>query len=413
MRYYFGLVSLMLCLLSPQSHADESLYQAMNARLALMKDVAAYKWINKLPVTAIDREAVVINRAAMDGLRHGLTTSGSASFFRAQIEAAKDIQQCWHQRWDTSGGPTQARDLNGDVRPELIRLGTLIVSRLPNAEKDPSAFNQSINIECLSRQSKDSLFMALLGIKTYPNRLAQIQESGILRIGTTGDYAPFSWAAPGSQPDGDANTQIHPQTLTGIDIDLAKRLARSLSAEVHFIKTSWPTLMADLAAGHYDIAMSGVSITAARLTTANFSAPYHRGGKTPVSRCHDKSRYTSLEAINQSNVRVIVNPGGTNEKFLDGNLTEATKILHNDNRTIFNEILSDRADVMVTDAIEAKLMSAELPGLCETMPGRTLTVQDKGYMMPQDARLTAAVNQWLTTAKASGELKKVFSLHLP
>ena len=416
MKSCLRVAGLLLCLFTPYLQANESLYQAINQRLMLMKDVAAYKWLHKLPIEAVDRESVVINRATFDGLQYGLTTQSSAGFFRAQIEAAKDIQHCWHQYWHVNAPPAHARDLGSDIRPELLRLGTLIISRLTDNKKDRvfnnkdrALFDQTISTECLSTELKNHLYTAVMAITRYPNKLVQVQESGILRVGTTGDYAPFSWSA--GIPDD--LTRSDTEMFTGIDIDLARKLADSLSTKVHFVKTTWPTLMTDLVAGRYDIAMSGVSITESRKVQASFTSPYHRGGKTPVSRCQDKSLYASLNDINQSNVRVIVNPGGTNEKFLDRQLTRATKILHGDNRTIFDEILKGRADVMVTDAIEARLMTSQLAGLCATMPGKTLTVQDKGYMMPKDPVFNQAVERWLKQMQNSGEVEKIFARHLP
>ena len=61
--------------------------------------------------------------------------------------------------------------------------------------------------------------------------------------------------------------------------------------------------------------MGGVSVTLERQKTAFFSAPYLRDGKTPIARCADKDKFADLAAIDRPEVTVIVNPGGTNEKF--------------------------------------------------------------------------------------------------
>ena len=201
-------------------------------------------------------------------------------------------------------------------------------------------------------------------------------------------------------------------SFTGIDIDLALNLAESLNVELIFIKTSWPTLMNDLAAGLFDIAMSGVSIIPARQQHAYFSAPYHVGGKSPITLCSRVDEFSSIEEIDQPSVRAIVNPGGTNERFIDAKLRRAKKILHQDNRTIFNEIINGNADLMITDSIEVRLQTNLHPELCESMPGKTLTYQEKGYMMPKDPALRLAVNQWLQEASSQKILKRTFEQHL-
>ena len=227
---------------------------------------------------------------------------------------------------------------------------------------------------------------ALKSVTTYPDRHTQVMDSGRLRVGTTGDYAPFSYS-------GDD------MSFTGIDIDLALNLAESLNVELIFIKTSWPTLMNDLAAGLFDIAMSGVSIIPARQQHAYFSAPYHVGGKSPITLCSRVNEFSSIEAklINLTSARSST-LGGTNERFIDAKLRRTKKILHQDNRTIFNEIINGNADLMITDSIEVRLQINMHPELCESMPGETLTSQEKGYMMSKDAALRLAVNQWLEEA---------------
>ena len=395
---------LFLLLFAPSTLlGDETLYRLINERLSLMEQVAAHKWINALPITAPEREAFVIGKAVDDGLQYGITPKSSRAFFSAQIEAAKDIQQCWFDHWETGHEPETADDLVGIVRPKLIVLGSEITSRLAKNTSDIKLFDKSfskgLSINCLSQGARQTIFNALESITTYPDRYTQITESGRLRVGTTGDYAPFSYSGDGL-------------VFSGIDIDLARNLADSLDVELTLVKTSWPTLMEDLEAGLFDVAMSGVSIIAARQQHAYFSAPYHIGGKSPITLCARVDEFSSLETIDQPGVRAIVNPGGTNERFIDAKLEHATKILHQDNRTIFDEIIGGHADLMITDSIEVRLQANRHPELCASMPGKTLTYQEKGYMMPKDQSLQFAVNQWLREVRLQNILERTFERHL-
>ena len=387
----------------PTLHADGALYRLINERLSLMEQVAAYKWINEQPIAVPERETLVISNAVRDGLQYGITTDSSSAFFSAQIVAAKIIQQCWFDRWEEEKPPETAEDLAGVVRPKLISLGREIVSRLAKNTNDEKLFNRlfskNLPVECLSDGALQKVFEALKNVTTYPDLRTQIMTSGMLRVGTTGDYAPFSYSADD-------------MSFTGIDIDLALNLAESLNVELIFIKTSWPTLMNDLAAGLFDIAMSGVSIIPSREQHAYFSAPYHVGGKSPITLCSRVAEFSSIEEIDQPSVSAIVNPGGTNERFIDAKLRRAKKILHQDNRTIFNEIINGNADLMITDSIEVRLQTNLHPELCESMPGKTLTYQEKGYMMPKDPALRLAVNQWLQEANSQKILKRTFEQHL-
>lgn len=81
---------------------------------------------------------------------------------------------------------------------------------------------------------------------------AEIATRGVLRVGTTGDYPPFSYRANAASP------------FIGLDIEMAGRLARALGVRLELVATSWPALMTDFHADRFDVAMSGVSITSER-----------------------------------------------------------------------------------------------------------------------------------------------------
>jgi cyclohexadienyl dehydratase len=382
-----------------ETPAAECIYRLLDARLELMDEVAAFKWHRKLPIENREREAVVLKQAAADSLRLGFTPDSSHRFFAAQIEAAKAIQRHWFRIWKTGGSPAVPPDLDAEVRPELLRLGSAILAAAGDASSGSRrAFEQTVQVEGLDRQSRTAIFDALENLERFRNRLEQIVSTGVLRIGTTGDYAPFTYRTG------------QDESPVGIDIDLGLRLADALGVEAAFVETSWPTLLDDLVAGRYDIAMGGVSRTLERQKQGYLSPAYYAGGKTPIARCNQADRYGSLEAIDRPGVRVIVNPGGTNEAFLDTNVHRAVKVPHEDNRTIFDALVAGRADVMITDRIEAELQAKRHPELCATMPG-TITYQQKGYLMPQDGPWHAFVATWLELAIADGTVSAVFREH--
>ncbi|MDZ7671131.1 MAG: gamma subclass chorismate mutase AroQ [Gammaproteobacteria bacterium] len=376
------------------------LYGLVDARLQLMKDVAAYKWHHGLAIEDQDREAVVLDRAVAEALQHGLTTTSSRRLFAAQIEAAKAIQRHWFDVWRDGAAPPDAPDLEHELRPELLRLGDAIVAAAADIREPlhAAAFADAVMVPGLDRQNRDALFDALDRLERYPHRLAQVLNSGVLRIGTTGDYAPFSY-----RRESDA-------VPTGIDIDLGRDLATALGVQARFVATSWPDLMADLAAGRFDIGMSGISRTLQRQRQAFLSPPYYVGGKTAIARCDRVADFDSLDAIDQPGVTVVVNPGGTNERFVDLHIHRAEKRLHADNRTIFDEIAAGRADVMITDRVEVELQAGRYARLCAAMDDN-LTYQEKAYLLPQDPVWQAFVATWLDLALADGTVARVFRDH--
>ena len=398
------IISLVLILASSVSKADDNqtlLFAKIAERRSLMKAVAADKWLTSKAIEDKNREAIVLQQSRYTGLEMGITVASNEGFYRAQISAAKSIQRYWFRYWRDHSGPRSADNLVNVIRPRLTSLGEDIISllRTPVTQQHRALFLEQTQIEGLTRPSQEAIFEQLLALEYYPDRLTQVLDSGILRVGTTGDYAPFS----------ESHLVDH---YTGIDIDLAHNLADSLGVKVNLVTTSWPSLITDLSNNHFDIAMSGISRTLQRQQHGFFSKAYHTGGKTPIIRCTDRRRLQSLSDIDQTGNRIIVNPGGTNELYLDANIKQAEKILFADNRVIFNEIINGRADVMITDAIEVTLQSNKHPELCPAMPGETLTYQEKAILMHQDTILLNYIDLWLDLRQSDGTLQDIFDQHL-
>ena len=160
--------------------------------------------------------------------------------------------------------------------------------------------------------------------------LSEILSRGTLRVGLTGDYRPFSI----KEADG---------KFTGLDVDEAEALAKGMGVKLEVVPTAWPNLMADLMAHKFDVGMGGITVTLDRAKTAYFSTPVMRSGKTPIARCTDKGKFDTLEQIDKPGVKVIVNPGGTNERFAKARVHQAEIVMFPNNATIFEEIVAGHA----------------------------------------------------------------------
>ncbi len=241
-----------------------------------------------------------------------------------------------------------------------------------------------------------SLFAAVLfatcGAQAQPatSRLDDILSRGTLKVGTTGDYQPFSFRL-GRTHD-----------FIGLDIELASDLAAALGVTLELVPTSWPKLLEDLRSGAFDVALSGVSITFERQRVGVFSMPYLRDGKTPITRCEHRTHFQTLADIDRPTVRLIVNPGGTNERFARAHAPHAQLTVASDNLTVFERLAAGDADVMVTDAIEARLQQRLHPGLCAVHPEAPFDVSEKAVLMQRDFALAAFVDQWLRQAISKG-----------
>lgn len=234
------------------------------------------------------------------------------------------------------------------------------------------------------------------GTATETSRLDAMLSAGTLRVGTTGDYKPFTYLNPQTQK------------FEGMDIDLAEAMGKALGVKVEFVKTTWGNLLPDLLADKYDIAVGGVSVTLERQKKALFSDALMRDGKTPITRCENKDRFQTVSDIDKPGVRLIVNPGGTNEKFARAHIHNAQIDVHPDNVTIFDQIVAGKADLMITDAVETRLQQKLHPELCAVHPDKPFDFSEKAFLLPRDIVLKLWIDQWLHQAVATGQYQAVF-----
>ena len=224
--------------------------------------------------------------------------------------------------------------------------------------------------------------------------LDAILARGVVRVGLTGDYRPFSIKDDAGR-------------FEGLDVDMAESLAKGLGVRLEIVPTTWPALMPDLQSQKYDIGMGGITVTLDRAKTAYFSAPVMRSGKTPIARCADQARFATLADIDKPGVRVITNPGGTNERFARANIKQAGIIVFPNNAAIFDEIVASHADVMMTDAVETRLQQRFHPELCAIHPDQPFDHSELAYLLPRDTALKAWVDQWLHMQDETGERQKL------
>ncbi len=134
--------------------------------------------------------------------------------------------------------------------------------------------------------------------------LAQIKESGVLKVGSTGDYKPMSY--------------LNKETgkYEGFDAEMAESLAKYLGVKLEYVPTKWKTLQQDTMDDKFDVGISGITVTDARKKVMTMSDGYLTFGKTILVTTKGKEgQFKSLADVNKPEVRVMYNPGGTNEKF--------------------------------------------------------------------------------------------------
>ena len=234
-------------------------------------------------------------------------------------------------------------------------------------------------------------------------RLEDIAARGTVRIGTTGDYRPMSY--------------LNPETgkYEGIDAELSQIIADSLGVAIEYVPTSWPTLTEDTLADKFDFALCGISLNYTRARLMAMSDGYGVGyfGKTILCRAEDAKKFQSLADIDKPEVRVMINPGGTNEKFAHANLKRAKLIVHQQNAEIPSRIAEGEADIMITEVVEANHYVRLDKRLAAPMVTRPFTVHSCGaLMMKGDQEFLNYINFVFAELRADGTMARLEEKYL-
>jgi chorismate mutase-like protein len=124
---------------SPQqdhSPKTEALRRAVADRLAVMTDVAHYKWAHRLPIEVPKREARVIEDAVARAAELDLDEYVARRAMTAQMAASREWQQQLFSHWDATG-KAPAGDipaLTDKIRPEIDRQTDALLTALAQAE---------------------------------------------------------------------------------------------------------------------------------------------------------------------------------------------------------------------------------------------------------------------------------------
>lgn len=233
--------------------------------------------------------------------------------------------------------------------------------------------------------------------KDADTTLLRIRERGTLLVGTTGDYRPLTFV----EPDG---------SYWGFGIEMAEAIAEKLGVDIKFVPTSWPTLTADVLAEPqtFDLAIGGITINEKRLETMLMSEGYLANGKTILCRATDAERFQSLADMDKPEVRVMINPGGTNEIFAKENMTHATLIVHQRNEEIPSLIAEGEADIMITEITEAPYYLEADERLAAPLLNNPFTHGFIGVLMRKGQEdLLKVVNEVIEEKKADGSLRRL------
>ncbi|WP_431800684.1 amino acid ABC transporter substrate-binding protein [Halobacillus andaensis] len=223
------------------------------------------------------------------------------------------------------------------------------------------------------------------------NLYEQIQEEGVLTVGTEGTYAPYTFH--------DENDK-----LTGYDVEVAKEIGERLDLEIKFEETKWDSMFAGLNSERFDMIANQVGIKPDREEKYSFSEPYTYTAAVLVAR-KDNEEIQNFEDLEgalsaqslTSNYAEIAQEYGAEIESVEG-FTPSVELLRN-----------ERVDATVNDRLSV------LDYLNQTGDNAQIEIKDQeddasetAMMFRQDnPELVEAVNGALEEMREDGTLEEI------
>ncbi|QHQ61713.1 transporter substrate-binding domain-containing protein [Anaerocolumna sedimenticola] len=126
------------------------------------------------------------------------------------------------------------------------------------------------------------------------NTGASTTEEDTFKVGMEAGYAPFNWTQM-DDSNGGVAIEGGAEFAGGYDVEIAKKIADGLDKKLVIVKTEWDGLVPALTSGKIDAIIAGMSPTAERKETIDFTDNYYKSDLVMVVKKGGK--YESAKSI--------------------------------------------------------------------------------------------------------------------
>jgi His/Glu/Gln/Arg/opine family amino acid ABC transporter permease subunit len=222
-----------------------------------------------------------------------------------------------------------------------------------------------------------------------------IRSAGVLRVGTEGTYAPFSYHDPATG------------ALAGYDVDVARAIGENLGVKVEFVETPWDSIFAALEANRFDIVANEVTVSPERQAKYDLSKPYSVGEGVIVTKA-DNNSITSLADLKgkttaqsiTSNWAQVARDAGANVQSVEG-FAQAITLLN-----------QGRIDATVNDSIAVYAYLAETGDTSIKIAAKTDEKSEQALAARKNSGYLPELNGAIDALRSSGKLAEISQKYL-
>jgi len=194
----------------------------------------------------------------------------------------------------------------------------------------------------------------------------------------------------------------------GWDYDAWTEICRRLNCKPVFVETAWEGIFEAAAAGEFDVAADGITITDERKKVVAFSDPYMEYGQVILVRAGETEIQDKDSLVALTNKVVGVQLGTTNEATAIKLVGEARVKSFDTFDLPVSALIAGDVDAVIIDEVAAVGFMNENPGKLKIAGPRVTSGEFLGFVFQQGSDLIEPVNKALAAMKADGTLDQLF-----
>ena len=209
--------------------------------------------------------------------------------------------------------------------------------------------------------------------------------SAALTVATDATWPPFEYV----------NTDT--KEIEGFDIDVMTAIAEKADLDIEFVNVGWDPLLAGMAQGTYDMAISSITITEERQQDMLFSDPYFEAGQVVVVRSDETSIKGPDTLTGVAGAQI-----GTTGAFEIDKIPSATLKTYDDIGLAFQDLMNGQIESVVCDNPLALDYVKANPDKLKTV-GEVFTDEYYGIAIAKrNADLVESINGAIAVLQAEG-----------
>lgn len=229
--------------------------------------------------------------------------------------------------------------------------------------------------------------------------LAEIQKKGVLVLGTSPDYAPYEFQT----------TKNGKSVDVGMDISIAKQIAKDLGVKLKIKNMDFDSLLVALQTGKVDMVMAGMNPTPARRKNVTFSNIYYQGGQDIVINKKDNKIYKNKDSF--ANKTVGVQTGTMQYNMAKKQISNVKVKGFDKGADLILALQTNKIDGIVMEKPSAEAYVKNNPQLSLVKGGFTLSKDESSSAIAFQKgsnTLAAAVNKSLAKIKKKDLINKEY-----